>query len=100
MGTGLRERKQPVHSPGVAGMACSGRYAVQCRRPGAAMEEEHQPVRIRKRNRIGLYRESEGSIVSSEDTGQHNPVREKGPCFVHATEARRVMEIAERLSTS
>lgn len=53
------------------------------------MFEEHQLVRIRKRKRIGLYRESEGSIVSFEDMGQHNPVREKGLCFVHATEGER-----------
>ena len=62
-----------------------------------AMFEEHQPARIRKRKRMGLYRESEGSILSFEDTGQHNPVREKGPCFVHATDVRRVMKIAEWL---
>jgi len=61
------------------------------------MLEEHQPVRIRKRKRTGLYRESEGSIVSFEGTGQHNPVREKGPCFVHATDERRVMKIAKWL---
>ena len=63
------------------------------------MMEEHQPMRIRQRNRIGLYWESEGSIVPFEGTGQHNPARGKGPCFVHATKERRVMEIAERLST-
>jgi len=59
--------------------------------------EEHQPLRIRKRKRSGLYRESEGFIVSFEDMGQHNPVREKEPCFVHATDVRRVMKIAEWL---
>ena len=48
--------------------------------------EEHQLVRIRKRNRIGPYRESEGFIVPSEGSGQQNPARGKGPCFVHATE--------------
>jgi hypothetical protein len=51
--------------------------------------EEHQPARIRKRSRGGLYRESEGSIVPLEGTGQHNPFRGKGPCFVHATKERR-----------
>jgi len=56
-------------------------------------------VRIRQRNRSGRHRESEGSIVPFEGLGQHNPVRGKGPCFVRATEERRVMEIAERLST-
>ncbi len=61
------------------------------------MSEEYQPVCIRKRKRIGLYRESEGSIVSFEDMGQHNPVREKGPCFVHATDVWRVMKIAKWL---
>ena len=50
--------------------------------------EEHQPMRIRERNRIGLHRESEGSIVPFEGTGQQNPARGKGPCFVHATEER------------
>jgi len=56
-------------------------------------------VRIRKRKRRGLYRESEGFIVPLEDKGQHNPVRGKGPCFVHATGERRMMEIAAWLST-
>ena len=41
--------------------------------------EEHQPVRIRKRKCVGLYWESEGSIVSFEGTGQHNPAPGKGP---------------------
>jgi len=63
------------------------------------MFEEYQPARIRRRNRGGLYRESEGFKVPFEGKGQHNPVRGKGPCFVHATEEWRVMEIAERLST-
>lgn len=63
------------------------------------MEEEHQPMRIRRRNRVGPYRESEGFIVPSEGKGQQNPARGKGPCFVQVTEERRVMEIAERLFT-
>lgn len=52
--------------------------------------EERQPARIRQRSRVGLYRESEGSIVPLEGTGQHNPVRGKGPCFVRATEEWRM----------
>ena len=60
------------------------------------MIEEYQLARIRQRNRGGLYRESEGFIVPIEDKGQHNPVG-KGPCFVHATEERRMTELAERL---
>ncbi len=40
--------------------------------------EEHQPTRIRKRNRAGPYRESEGSIVPFEDRGQHNPGPREG----------------------
>jgi len=51
-------------------------------------------VCIRKRNHAGPYRESEGLIVPFEGTGQHNPARGKDPCFVHATEGRRVLEIA------
>ena len=51
--------------------------------------EGHQPARIRKRNRVGPYRESEGFIVPLEGMGQHNPARGKGPCFVHATKERR-----------
>jgi len=50
------------------------------------MIEGNQPVRIRQRNRDGLYRESEGFIVPIEGKGQHNPVRGKGLYFVHATE--------------
>lgn len=52
-------------------------------------EEEHQPVRIRRRNRGGLNGESEGFKVPLEDKGQHNPVRGKEPCFVQVTEEWR-----------
>ena len=47
------------------------------------------------RNRRGPYRESEGSIVPFEVLGQHNPHRGKGPCFVHATEARKMRGLQE-----
>ena len=50
----------------------------------------HRPVRIRKRKRGGPRRESEGFIVPLETEGQHNHGRGKGPCFVHATEGRRI----------
>ena len=50
----------------------------------------HRLLRIRKRKRSGPARESEGFIVLSESVGQHNPGRGKGPCFVHATEERRI----------
>ncbi|MDO9529719.1 MAG: hypothetical protein Q7J27_11250 [Syntrophales bacterium] len=63
------------------------------------MIEEYQLARIRRRNRGGLYRESEGFIVPFEGMGQHNPARGKGPYFVHATEEWRVMKIAEWLFT-
>ncbi len=53
------------------------------------IQEEYQPVRIRRRNHTGLYRESEGFIVPFEDKGEHNPVRGKGPCFVNATKEWR-----------
>ena len=56
-------------------------------------------VRIRKRNAEGLNRESEGFIVPFEDMGQHNPVRGKEPCFVHATKERRMTGIAMKLKT-
>ena len=52
--------------------------------------KEHQLSRIRQRNRVGLYRESEGFILPFEGMGQHNPVRGKEPCFVHATKERRM----------
>lgn len=42
------------------------------------------------RNRLGPYRKSEGFIVPFEGSGQHNPARGKGPCFVHATEVWKV----------
>jgi len=51
--------------------------------------EEHQPMHIRKRRRIGPYWESEGFIVPFEGMGQHNPARGKGPYSVHATEEWR-----------
>jgi len=50
----------------------------------------HHPLRISKRKRNGPERESEGFIVPIEIAGQHNPGRGKGPCFVHATEERRI----------
>ena len=42
------------------------------------------------RNRQGPSWESEGFIVPVEGLGQHNPARGKGPCFVRATEERRI----------
>lgn len=50
----------------------------------------HRPLRIRKRKRSSPSRESEGFIVPIEAEGQHNPGRGKGPCFVCATEERRI----------
>lgn len=50
----------------------------------------YRPLRIRKRKRNGQKRESEGFIVPFEFVGQHNPGRGKEPCFVHATEERRI----------
>src|SRR5450759_5021096 len=50
----------------------------------------HRSLRIRKRKRSGPRRESEGFIVLTEFEGQHNPGRGKGPCFVCATEERRI----------
>lgn len=55
------------------------------------VSQDCRPVCIRQsRNRSGLLRESEGFIVPSEGLGQHNPARGKGPCFVQATEERRI----------
>ena len=53
----------------------------------------HRPMRIRKRNRRGLERESEGFIVPFEIKGQHNPGQGKEPYFVHATKERRVRRL-------
>ena len=50
----------------------------------------HRPLRIRQRKRSGPRRESEGFIVPFESEGQHNPGGGKGPCFVRATEERRI----------
>ena len=50
----------------------------------------HRPMCIRPRNHSGPERESEGFIVPLEAEGQHNPGRGKEPCFVHATEERRI----------
>jgi len=49
---------------------------------------DHQSLRIRKRKRSDCRRESEGFIVPFESVGNHG--RGKGPCFVHATEGRRI----------
>jgi hypothetical protein len=57
--------------------------------------EEHQPACIRRRSHAGPCRESEGLIIPLEGTGQHNPVRGKEPCFVHATKERRIEGLQE-----
>ena len=51
---------------------------------------DHRGLRIRKRKRSLPQRESEGFKVLFESAGQHNPGRGKGPCFVRATEERRI----------
>jgi hypothetical protein len=51
---------------------------------------DHRSLRIRRRKRNDRGRESEGLEVPIESEGQHNPGRGKGPCFVRATEERRV----------
>jgi hypothetical protein len=51
---------------------------------------DHRLMRIRQRKRSGPKRESEGFEVPCESKGQHNPGRGKGPCFVRATEERRI----------
>jgi len=71
-------------------VACGGRCVGQRRRPGPVAQEKRQPRRIRRRNRRGLVRESEGFIVPFEGAGQQNPARGKGPYFVCATEGRRM----------
>ena len=48
----------------------------------------HRGLRIRKRKRGLVSRESEGFVVPLEAKGQ--PSRGKGPCFVRATEERRI----------
>ena len=48
------------------------------------------PARIRQRKRVGLGWKSQRCIVLIEVAGQHNPHRGKAPCFVHATEGRRI----------
>ena len=50
----------------------------------------HRPLGIRQRKRRGLDRESEGFIVPRAGQGQPNPDRGKEPCFVCATEERRI----------
>lgn len=50
----------------------------------------HRPDGIRKRKPFGPGRKSEGFIRPFEVEGQHNPRRGKEPCFVHATEGRRI----------
>ena len=54
---------------------------------------------IRKRNHIGLHRESEGGIVPFEGERQQNYALGKSPCFVHATKEWRMRGIAEMRTT-
>ncbi len=49
---------------------------------------DHRGSRRRQRTRGLVQRESEGFIVPCEAKGQ--PSRGKGPCFVQATEGRRI----------
>ena len=51
---------------------------------------DHRLMRIRQRKRGSPERESEGFKVPFESAGQHNPGRGKEPCFVRATEERRI----------
>ena len=51
---------------------------------------DHRLLRIRKRKRRSVQRESEGFIVPFETEGQHNPGRGKEPCFVRATKELRI----------
>ena len=82
----MRKRKRSAESPGVAGVACDGRRAVQYGRPAAVASQKRQPVTIRRsRNGTGPLWESEGRKVPFEGEGQHNPARGKAPYFVHAT---------------
>jgi hypothetical protein len=71
------------------GMLSNG-FIAQCWRPVQRGGAGHQLVRIRRRKRSSSVRESEGLIVPFEAEGQHNPSRGKGPCFVRATEGRRI----------
>ena len=48
------------------------------------------PYKASAERGTGLCRDSEGFIVPFEGQGQHNPVRGKGPYFVHATNERRI----------
>ncbi len=47
----------------------------------------------------GRWRESEGFIVPFEGTEQDKPARGKGPCFVRATERRRMRGLRMTLAT-
>ena len=49
---------------------------------------DHRRLRIRKRKRDFVQRETEGFVVPFEAKGE--PSRGKGPCFVRATEERRI----------
>ena len=60
--------------------------------------EGHQPLRIRKRNRSGPYRESEGSIVPFEGAGQQPGPRE-GTLLCSRNQRVEDEEIAEMLPT-
>ena len=51
---------------------------------------DHRLLRIRRRKRSGPERELEGFIVPIAVQEQHKPGRGKGPCFVRATEGRRI----------
>ena len=51
---------------------------------------DHHPLHIRKRKCSGPGRESEGFIVPLAVQEQYKPGRGKEPCFVRATEERRI----------
>ena len=53
----------------------------------------HRPSGIRQQKPGGLGWKSEGFIVPVQVQGQQNPLRGKGPCFVQATEERRIRRL-------
>ena len=96
-GSGKRKRSAVIFRGSRGGMLRkTGSPVLETRYGGV---EEHQPARIRKRNRERAVAGVGGVHSTVEGAGQHNPARGKRPCFVHATKEWRMRGLQNMLTT-
>ena len=98
-GEGRRQREEETErSRGISRGSRDGMYrkkdnAEREARSSGSAELPTRPDKASAERGHGLTRDSEGFIVPFESQGQHNPVRGKGPYFVHATNESRIRRL-------